>query len=184
MQDTDLFMELAGIAGVFVGFGALIALRSGGASEPQEVSPVRVTVAAGMMTIIGALAPVALGLYDLSAHQVWVLSSVLVVLGMFGITFKHIRSPEYKAYAASGRLRPSDAVGLVAWILLVGGMLLAPVIIVLGLAPDLEAALYFTVLVLILVLAVWALMSLVFAQRRPQTTSDMAELPATGVSSA
>ena len=25
MQDADLFMELAGIAGVFVGFGALIA---------------------------------------------------------------------------------------------------------------------------------------------------------------
>ncbi len=37
MQDADLFMELAGIAGVFVGFGALIAVRSGGASD--AVSP-------------------------------------------------------------------------------------------------------------------------------------------------
>ena len=27
MQDADLFLELAGIAGVFVGFGALIAVR-------------------------------------------------------------------------------------------------------------------------------------------------------------
>lgn len=53
MQDTELFMELAGIAGVFVGFGALIAVRSGGASEPQKVSPVRVTVAMGVMAIIG-----------------------------------------------------------------------------------------------------------------------------------
>ena len=53
--------------------------------------------------------------------------------------------------------------------LLVGGMVLAPVVIVLGVAPDLEAALYFTVLVLILLVAAWSLMSLVFAQRRPAT---------------
>jgi hypothetical protein len=185
MQDTDLFLSLAEIAGVFVGFGALIAVRSGGASEPQEVSPVRVTVAMGVMAIIGALAPVTLGRYDLTAHQVWALSSVLVLGGTFGISFMHIRSPEYKAYAASsGRLKPSDVVGIVAWVLLVGGMALAPVVIVLGVAPDLEAALYFTVLVLILLLAAWSLMSLVFAQRRPQPASGPAELPATGGSSA
>ena len=37
MQDADLFMELAAIAGVFVGFGALIAVRSGGAFEPTTI---------------------------------------------------------------------------------------------------------------------------------------------------
>jgi hypothetical protein len=170
MQDTDLFMELAGIAGVFVGFGALIAVRSGGASEPQEVSPVRITVAMGVMVIIGALAPVTLGRYDLTAHQVWALSSALVLGGTIGISFMHIRSPEFKAYAASsGRSKPSDVVLLAAWVPLVGGMTLAPAVIVLGVAPELEAALYFTVLVLILLLAAWALMSLVFAQRRPAT---------------
>ena len=36
MQDADLFMGLTGIAGVFVGFGALIAVRSGG---PTEAGP-------------------------------------------------------------------------------------------------------------------------------------------------
>jgi hypothetical protein len=184
MQDTGLFMELAGIAGVFVGFGALIALRSGGASEPQEVSPVRITVAMGVMTIIGALAPVTLGRYDLTDHQVLALSSAIVLVGFLGISFMHVRSPEYKAYAASfERIKPSDVVGLVAWVLLVSAMVLAPVVIVLGVAPDLEAALYFTVLVLALLLAAWALLSLVFAQRRPQTMSGPAELPATGGSS-
>ena len=29
MQDADLLLSLAGIAGVFVGFGALISTRSG-----------------------------------------------------------------------------------------------------------------------------------------------------------
>jgi uncharacterized membrane protein len=185
MQDTELFMELAGIAGVFVGFGALIALRSGGASEPQEVSPVRVTVGFGVMAIIGALAPVTLGQYDLADHEVLALSSVLVLGGVLGVSFMHVRSPEYKAYAASWeRVKPSDVVGLVAWVLWAGGMALAPVVIVLGVAPDLEAALYFTVLVLILLLAAWSLMSLVFAQRRPQPASGPAALPAAGGSSA
>ena len=99
------------------------------------------------------------------------LSSTLVVFGLLGVSFMHVRSPEYKAYAAAWeRLTPSHVVEVVAWVLLVGGMALAPIVIVLGVAPDLEAALYFTVLVLILLLAAWALMSLVFAQRRPAST--------------
>jgi len=168
MQDADLFLELAGIAGVFVGFGALIAVRSGGASEPQEVSPVRITVATGVAAIVAALTPVALSRYDLDDHQVLALSSVLVLVGLLGIMFIHVRSPEYKAYSASWeRLGPSAVVGAVAWVLWAGAMMLAPIVIMLGVAPDLEAALYFTVLVLILVMAAWALMSLVFAQRSP-----------------
>ena len=47
MQDADLFMELAAIAGVFVGFGALIAVRSGGASDAFEVAPMRRVVSSG-----------------------------------------------------------------------------------------------------------------------------------------
>jgi uncharacterized membrane protein len=184
MQDADLFMELAAIAGVFVGFGALIAVRSGGASESQEVAPVRVTVAMGVMAIIGALAPVTLGRYDLADHQILALSSVLVLVGTIGMSLMHVRSPEYKAYTASRGLRRSDAIGLVAWVALVGGMALAPIIIVLGVAPDLEAALYFTVLVLILLLAAWALLSLVFARRSPLLVPDRAAPPPAGGTSA
>jgi hypothetical protein len=171
MQDTELFLELAGIAGVFVGFGALISTRSGGASEPQEVSAVRVVVMMGMMTIMGALAPVTLGRYDLTDHQVLALSSVLVLVGSFGLGFLHIRTPEYKAIEASpsGRPRVVEVVEMAAWVLLVGGAALAPIIIVLGVAPDLEAALYFTVLVLVLLLAAWALLWLVFMQRSHAT---------------
>ena len=38
MQDVDLFLSLAEIAGVFVGFGALIAVRSGITSDVYEVT--------------------------------------------------------------------------------------------------------------------------------------------------
>jgi hypothetical protein len=48
-------------------------------------------------------------------------------------------------------------------------LVLAPIIIVLGVVPDLEAALYFTYVVLILLGAGWILLGLVFAQRLPAT---------------
>ena len=47
--------------------------------------------------------------------------------------------------------------------------LVAPVTIMLGVAPDLEAGLYFTVVVLNLLGAGWFLLVLVFAQRPPAT---------------
>ena len=37
MPDVDLLLSLAEIAGVFVGFGALIAVRSAGPREAYEV---------------------------------------------------------------------------------------------------------------------------------------------------
>lgn len=68
MQDADLFFELAGIAGVFVGFSALIAIRTGGASDTFEVAYMRGVVSVGLLTIVAALAPVTLSRYPLEDH--------------------------------------------------------------------------------------------------------------------
>ena len=56
MQDTDLFLELAGIAGVFVGFGALISVRSGGPRGVDEVSSIRWVVSLAMAIYLTAVA--------------------------------------------------------------------------------------------------------------------------------
>ena len=187
MQDTELFLSLAEIAGVFVGFGALIAVRSGGAGEPQEVAPMRLVVGFGMLTIIAALAPVTLGRYDLGDHEVLALSSVLVAI-VFGVLAVR---PAPRARVQGGqdvvmatRPAPQNLFENVAGLLIGGGSALALVVIVLGVAPELETALYFTVVVLLLVIAAWTLLWLVFMQRRPQTASGPAALPATGGSSA
>jgi hypothetical protein len=60
----------------------------------------------------------------------------------------------------------------------------ALVLVVLGLFPDLEQALYLTAVGLGLSTGALTLLFLVFSQRNPQTASDPAELPATGGSSA
>ena len=171
MQDADLLVGLAGIAGVFVGFAALIAIRSGGPTDPLEVAPMRMMVSMAMLTIVAALAPVALGRYDLTDHQVWALSSALILAGWFLIVVVSSRTPEYRAGWATSiaetRLTPSDVVGWAFYALYMIVLLVAPIVIVLGAVPELEAALYFTVVVLILLAAGWILLGLVFAQRRP-----------------
>jgi hypothetical protein len=171
MQDADLFLELAGIAGVFVGFAALIAVRSGGPSEPLEVAPMRVMVSMAMLTIVAALAPVTLGRYDLTGHQVWALGSALILAGWLLIVVASARTPEYRASwatsVADAKLTPSDVAATAAYVLYMIVSVVAPIIIMLGVAPDLEAALYFTVVVLILLGAGATLLGLVFSQRRP-----------------
>jgi len=173
MQDTDLFMELAGIAGVFVGFGALIAVRSGGASGREEIGYMRGVVSMGALTIIAALAPVTLDRYRLPEHEVWALSSGLFLVALFVMIATMARTPEYRANWAADieqarmarRSRWVVAVEGTIYVLYVLASLLVPVLIVLSLAPELEAALYFTVVVLSLAGAGWTLLSLVFLQR-------------------
>jgi len=165
MQGAEGFLELAGIAGVFVGFGALIAVRSGGASDAFEVVHMRFVVWLGMLTVVAALAPVTLGPYGLDEHLVWVLSSLIVVAIYFGMGIVNVRMPELTAGALSDRRREvrEAAVSLVIAV----PVAVAIIVILLGLRPDLDAALYRTILVLLLVGAGETLLELVYSQRRP-----------------
>ena len=177
MQDADLFMELAGIAGVFVGFGALIAVRSGGPTEPLEVAPMRGVVVSGVTVVIGALAPVTLGFFDLAEHQVWAVSTaVFLTIGLV-LYAVILRTPEYRAMAA-GEVEVARMPSRRRWLVVlrdvVGNglymlaMALISIVILLGVAPDLEAGLYFALMVLELSGAAWMLLGLVFAQRLPE----------------
>ena len=172
MQDADLFLEVAAIAGVFVGFGALIAVRSGGASGAFEVGYMRSVVSIGALTIAAALAPVTVARYDLTDHEVWALSSAIVLVGYVVFIAVNARTPEYRANwvgEIDARRRGSRWLTGAYWVVyaaVVSPMVLLPIIIVLGLVPELEAALYFTNVVLILGAATTVLLGLVYAQRR------------------
>ena len=180
MQGTDVLLSLAEIAGVFVGFGALIAVRSGGPSEAFEVGYMRGLVSFGVLTVVAALAPVTLGGYGLTTHEVWVLSSLLVLVGYLVVFAVSAGTPEYRTNMRDwyeGTKSWRWWVTQVASWLFMAALLLALVIVMSGLFPDQEAALYFTVVVLSLLLAAWLLLYLVFAQRPSATVSDLAERP-------
>ncbi len=169
MQDVNLFLSIAEIAGVFVGFGALIALRTG-ATDPWELAPVRMVVSTGVLAVVGGLAPVTLGRYGLAEHHVWLLCSILILVGYFAVGIIAARTPEYRTVFAMLRRTRGAVIEGVATVLMVGAMALALVVIVLGVAPALDATLYFTAIVLILVQAAWTLLEVVFAHMRPAGT--------------
>jgi hypothetical protein len=170
MQDADLFMELAGIAGVFVGFGALIAVRGGGARDAFEIAYMRGVVSYGLLTIIAALAPVTVGRYDLAEHEVWALSSVVVLVGLIAVTVLNASTPEYRDETATAtRSRWLLVLALVGIAFLMLAAALAPFVIILDLAPGLEAAIYFTGVVVILLFSAWFLLQMVFRRQHPAT---------------
>ena len=177
MQEADVFMVLAEIAGVFVGFGALIAVRSGGASDVTEVSYIRWVMALGLWVVVVALAPVVLGAYDIGAREVWLVCSLMALAGFFGVWAANYRTPEFQQEMAplsrSERVR-GTAINGILWVPLLGALIL----VVLGLFPEQEPALYLTAVVLGLLLAALTLVYLVFGHRRPVATSDEVEQPA------
>lgn len=180
MQDAELFIHVAEIAGVFVAFGALIAVRGGGAKGPVEVGFMRGMVAFGVLAMVTGLAPVALGFFDLAEHQIWASSSALVLVGFGLFLGLQVRTPEYRANLRAStteprtgsRLRVPGSAESGASLLYALALLLAPIIILLGVAPDLEAGLYFGTAVLILLGAAWLLLDLVYAPRPPEDTED------------
>jgi hypothetical protein len=167
MQDADLFMELAAIAGVFVGFGALITVRSGGASDVFEVTWMRGVVSIGLVAVVAAIIPVVISRYGLSEHEVWALSSVLFLVGWIGTFLINNLSPEARAEGADPVRRSVKIVRLAVWVPSMAFLFLAPIAIALGLAPALEEALYFTLVALALGWCAMALLMLVFTGRRP-----------------
>jgi hypothetical protein len=168
MQDADLFMELAAIAGVFVGFGALIAARSGGTSDAFEIAWMRGVVSIGLVAVLAALAPVVISRYDLTEHEVWALSSILLFAGSVGVFALNNLSPETRAIEDP---IPTSmrALRTVIWVPTMIVVFLSPIAIVLGVAPVPEEALYFTVVALALLMCAMSLLMLVWTGRRPAT---------------
>jgi hypothetical protein len=170
MAGTEGFLELAGIAGVFVGFGALIAVRGGGASGALEVGYMRGMVSSALLAVVAALAPATLGRYGLPEHGVWALSGAVVLVGWLVFAALNFRTPEFRANIAAQNeearwvMRIVDR-GSTALFLLAA--LVPPIVVLLGVAPDLDAALYFTAVVVILLMAASLLLGLAYSQRSP-----------------
>jgi hypothetical protein len=95
--------------------------------------------------MVAALAPVTLGGYGLSAHEVWALSSLLVLVGYLVVFAVMAGTPEYQANTRDwygGTRGWRWWVTQVASFLFVGMVFVGLVSVILGLFPDQEAALY------------------------------------------
>lgn len=176
MQQADLLLSLAEIAGVFVGFGALIAVRSGGASKAREVAYIGSVVIGGVWVVAAALAPVTIGAYDIGERELWFVCSLVALAGFVLMVVSLRFIPQFREAMASmsQERRMREMAGNA---LLFVPMLAALILVVLGIFPDHDAALYLSAVVLGLFLTALTLLWLVF-EYHGATASDEAEHPA------
>ena len=94
--DPNVLIGVASLAGVFVGFGALISVVRSEESEPHQLGLIRLLVSVSLVAIVGALVPLVLETYGIGGHTIWALSSV-VYLGLLWVVIAlALSSPAYQ----------------------------------------------------------------------------------------
>ena len=168
MPKTELLIHLAEIAGVFVGFGALISLRSETPTNDYEVTMLRLIVWTGIVVVVTALFPVVLADYGIEGHGLWVASSVLflVVFWVGGMVIDRL-GPERSRYLQGIPRRTRIRFEIPALFLWVP-MNIALVVVLFGFFPNQEPVLYVTAVALNLIMDALLLLYLVFRQGSPE----------------
>lgn len=162
-QDFDLFVGLAEIAGVFVGFAALISFTRRSEMKTPQLVQIRAVVSIGLMVIVAALFPIALGHYGITGHKLWLVSSlVFLALLWFAMIFG-FRKPEYREVMAT-QMRTTPVASAFFWVVLELPIQVPLFLTVFGPFPDLEPAFYTTGLILHLFEGAFVLTQLVYAQ--------------------
>ena len=162
MEDIVLFVTIAEIAGVFVGFAALISVTRRSEFGASQLGQIRAVVTIGLVVVVAALVPVALGAYDVVGRAVWTVAGV-VYLGLnWTVIYLALRRPENRRLAAS-QARTTPVMTVFFWLLEIP--IQVPLVLILfGVNPEVDAAFYLTALVFHLFEAALVLAQLVYAQ--------------------
>lgn len=148
MQNVELFVSMAEIAGVFVGFGALIAVRAGSRLGAGDIAEIRWVMSSGIWVVISALVPVLVHGYGVAGRDLWLACSSVAILLMAAILTVNGVSAENRADRAATFARDRAylvkaiaAMAVMFWLPTVA-LLVALALVVLGAFPDHDEAIY------------------------------------------
>lgn len=163
-METELFVHFAEIAGIFVGFGALIGLRSAHVTDLHDVVYLKSVLAMGVWVVIFALVPIVVNRYGVDGHALWLWCAVAALAVWLIAVFALNSTADLRAFNRSKDLQPIDryfpVVGLPLHLIIVGSLAL----VVIGAWPALEEALYMTALSTGIAFAGYALLASVLSQ--------------------
>jgi hypothetical protein len=162
VQDVVLFVTIAEIAGVFVGFAALISVTRRADIDASQLGQIRAVVTIGLMVVVAALIPVALSAYDLTGHALWVVASLIYLVLNWTVIVLALRRPENRRLAAA-QARTTPMAAVFFWLLEIP-IQVPLLLVVFGVNRDLDAAFYLTALVFHLFEAALVLAQLVYSQ--------------------
>lgn len=162
MDDVVLFVTIAEIAGVFVGFAALISVTRRSEIDTSQLGQIRAVVTIGLMVVVAALIPVWLGAYQVTGHPLWVVASLIYLVLNWAVIYLALRRPENRRLAAA-QARTTPVMAAFFWLLEIP-IQVPLLLVVFGVNRELDAAFYLTALVFHLFEAALVLAQLVYAQ--------------------
>jgi len=162
VEDVVLFVTIAEIAGVFVGFAALISVTRRAEIDVTQLGQIRAVVTIGLMVVVAALIPVAFSAYDLTGHGLWVVVSLVYLVLNWTVIVVALRRPENRRLAAA-QARTTPVTAVFFWLLEIP-IQVPLLLVILGINRDLDAAFYLTALVFHLFEAALVLAQLVYSQ--------------------
>ncbi|MGD2059759.1 MAG: hypothetical protein PVF87_02740 [Acidimicrobiia bacterium] len=162
LEDLASFITIAEIAGVFVGFAALISVTRRSEIEAAHLAQIQAVVSIGLMVVVAALVPVALGAYNIDDHGLWVTSSLVYLVLNWGVILIALRRPQNRQLATA-QAASSPITTTLFWLLELA--IQVPLLLaVFGVNRELDIAFYLTALVVHLFEAAFILAQLVYAQ--------------------
>jgi hypothetical protein len=151
-ENVEIFIGIAHIAGIFVGFEALIS-----ATHKKGDEMIRGIVTVGLMTIIASLIPIGLASYGFSGHILWFLSSLIYFCLDWIAIILSLRMSENREYLKDQK----KSTTIFFWLIFEVPLQVTLILAITGLFPDLDQAFYITALLFNLFSAAYVLSQIV-----------------------
>jgi hypothetical protein len=174
IHDVELFIALAEIAGIFVGFGALISITRKNAIEFSQLGRLRGVVSIGLVVIVTSLIPVGISRYGVTGHNLWLICSIIFLFLMWTMSLMSLRKRKYRELLVN-QSRENPFMNLFFWVFLEAPIHVSLILVVLGIYPEFEPALYTTALLFNLFEAIFVLVQIVHYQMSASTNTEESE---------
>lgn len=158
IQNSEIFIGIAHIAGIFVGFEALISV-----THQKEVGRIRGIVTVGLTTIIASLIPIGLSFYGFSGHCLWFLSSFIYLCLDWTVIILSLRISENRELVKT-QVKTKPVSAILFWLIFEVPLQVPLILAIIGLFPDLEQAFYITALLFNLFSAAYVLSQIIYTK--------------------
>ena len=176
VQDIELFIAIAEIAGVFVGFGALISLTRKNAIDYPQLGRLRGVVSVALVVIVASLIPVGFSRYGLAGHDFWLVCSIIFLFLVWAQIVLSLSKAKNRELLTTQTFE-NPLASMFFWILPEAPIHISLVLAITGIYPDLEPAFYTTALLFHLFEATYLLVQIVNYQMKPSNNLKDQEEP-------
>lgn len=163
-EDFNLLIRIAQLAGVFVGFGALISVLDSRNANRSQLTQIRAVVSIGLIVIVASLLPIGLGRYGVTGQDLWRVCGLVFLVLVWAVTILSLRMTEGRQLALT-RVQSNPLGTAFFWIALEIPLQVPLILTVIGSHAHLAPAFYITALILHIFEAAFVFAQFVYSQQ-------------------